>query len=64
MVYMHEYGVLNLSRNGRQVNLSKGTGTGLLNYHIKKGNMMVLMMDLDQNLFSSTASFGGSFCFP
>jgi len=25
--------------------------------------MMVLMMDLDQNVFLSTASFGASFCF-
>jgi len=41
----------------------KGIGTRLLNYHIKKGNMMVVMMDLDQNLFHSTASFGASFCF-
>ena len=28
-------------------------GTWLLNYHVKKGNMMVVMMDLDQNLFPS-----------
>ena len=39
----------------------KGTGTGFLNHHVKKGNM-VLMMDLVQNLFPSTASFGASFC--
>jgi len=38
----------------------KGTGPWLINYHVKKGNMMVVMMDLDQNLFPSTASFGVS----
>jgi len=27
-------------------------GTRLLNHHIKKGNMVVVMMDLDQNLYS------------
>ena len=41
----------------------KDTGTGLLNHHVKKGNKMVVMIDLDQNLFPSTASFGASFCF-
>jgi len=40
-----------------------GMGIGLLNHHAKKGSMMVVMMDLDQSLFSSTASFGASFCF-
>ena len=45
MVYMHGNGV------------SKGMGTRLLNYHIKKGNMMVVLMDLGQSLFLSTASF-------
>jgi len=40
----------------------KGMGTRLLNHHVKKGNMMVVMMDLDQNLFPLTASFGTSFC--
>jgi len=39
----------------------KDTGTGLLNHHVKKGNKMVVMIDLDQNLFPSTASFGASF---
>jgi len=33
-------------------------GMGLL---IKKGNKVVVMMDQDQNLFPSTASFGASF---
>jgi len=28
------------------------------NHHVKKGSKMVVMMDLDQNLFPSTASFG------
>ena len=28
--------------------------------HVKKGSKMVVMMDLDQNLFPSTASFGAS----
>ena len=28
------------------------------NHHAKKGSTMVVMMDLDQNLFPSTASFG------
>jgi len=37
-------------------------GTGLLNHHVKKGSMMVVMMDLDQNLFPSTVSYGASFC--
>ena len=30
------------------------------NHHAKKGSNMVVMMDLDQNLFPSTASFGVS----
>jgi len=38
----------------------KGMGARLLNHHVKKGNMM---MDLDKNLFPSTAGFGASFCF-
>jgi len=34
------------------------------NHHINKGNIMVVRMDLDQNLFLLTASFGASFsCF-
>ena len=33
------------------------------NHHAKKGSKMVVMMDLDQNLFPSTASFGSPFCF-
>ena len=37
--------------------LLKGTGTELLNHHVKKRNKMVATMDLDQNLFPSTASF-------
>ena len=41
----------------------KGVDTRLLNHHAKKGNMMVVMIDLDQNLLPSTASFGASFCF-
>jgi len=28
------------------------------NHHAKKGSKMVVMMDLEQNLFPSTASFG------
>ena len=40
--------------------VSKGMGTRLLNYHVRKGNMMVVMIDLDQNLFLSTASFSVS----
>jgi len=51
------HGVLNLSSNG------KGTGTGLLNHHVKEGNKMVVMVDLDQKLFPSTASFGASLFF-
>jgi len=35
---------------------------GFLNYHAKKGSKMVGMMDVDQNLFPSSASFGASFC--
>ena len=31
----------------------KGTATGLVNLHVKEGNMM----DLDHKLFPSTASF-------
>ena len=38
----------------------KGVDTRLLNHHAKKGNMMVVMIDLDQNLLPSTASFGAS----
>jgi len=41
----------------------KHIGTRLCNHHVKKENMMVVMMDLDQNLFLSTASFGTVFCF-
>jgi len=41
----------------------KGVGTGLLSHHVKKGSTMVVMMDMDQNLFTSTASFGAPFCF-
>ena len=41
----------------------KGMGTRLLNHHVKKGNMMVMVTDLDHNLFPSTARFGASFCF-
>jgi len=37
-------------------------GIGLLNHHVKKGNMMVVTMELDHNLFPSTASFDASFC--
>ena len=35
------------------------------NHHAKKRSKMVVMMDLDlnQNLFPSTASFGAPFCF-
>jgi len=40
----------------------KGMGTGFLNHHVKKENMVV-MMDLVQNLFPLIASFGASFCF-
>ena len=47
--------------NGK-ANLSLGTGIGFLNHHVKKGSKMVVMMDLDQNLSPSTASFGASFC--
>jgi len=36
----------------------KGTCTGLLNHHVNKG-VVVVMMDLDQNLFPSTASHVG-----
>jgi len=38
-------------------------GIGFLNHHTKKGSKMVVMMDLDQNLFPSIASFDVSFCF-
>jgi len=41
----------------------KGMGTRSLNHHVKNWNMMVMMMDLDWNLFPSTASFGASFYF-
>jgi len=41
----------------------KGMSTGLLDHHVQRKNMMVVMMELDQNLFPSTASFGSSFCF-
>ena len=34
------------------------TNTLSFNHHAKKGSKMVVMMDLDQNLFPSTASFG------
>jgi len=40
--------------------VSKGMGTRLLNYHVQKGSMMVVMMDLDQNFILSTASFSVS----
>ena len=39
-------------------------GTGLLNHHVKKGNMMVVMMDLDQNLFSLNSKLWYFFLFP
>jgi len=35
----------------------------ILNHHVKKGSKIVVMMDLDKNLFPSTASFGACFCF-
>jgi len=34
-----------------------------INHHVKKGSKMVVMMDLGQNLFPSTASFDASSCF-
>jgi len=37
-------------------------GIGFLNHHATKGSKMVMMMDLDQNLFPSTVSSGASFC--
>jgi len=40
------HGVLNLSSNGKP---TKGYGCGLLNHHVKEGNKMVVMVDLDQN---------------
>ena len=42
--------------------LLNGMGTGLITMS-RKEKMMVVMIDLDQNLFPSTASFGASFCF-
>ena len=49
--------------NSRGLPARLGTGIGLLNQHAKKGSKMVVMMDLGQNLFPSTASFDASFCF-
>ena len=49
-----------MSSNGRS---TSGTGIGFLNHHDKNGSKMMAMMDLDQDLFPSTASFGVSFCF-
>jgi len=43
--------------------VGRGTGIGFPDHHVKEGSKMVVMMDLDQNLFPSTASFGASFCF-
>jgi len=40
---MHGHGVLNLS--SIMVSQLKGTGTGLLNHHAKRGNKMVVMME-------------------
>ena len=51
--------VLNLFSNSRS---TEGYGYWV-NHHIKKGNMIVVMTDLDQNLFPSTASFFASFFF-
>ena len=48
--YMHGNG--SLIRLGQL----KGTVTRLHNHHVKKANMMMVMSDLDQNLFPSTAS--------
>jgi len=42
----------------------KGMGTRLLNHRNKKGNMVVVMMDLDQNLNSpKQQALVHSFCF-
>jgi len=41
--------------------LKPGTDIGFLNHHVKKGSKMVVMMDLDEELFPSTASFGAPF---
>jgi len=38
-------------------------GIGFLNHHVKEGSKMVVMMDLEQDLFPSTVSFDASFCF-
>ena len=38
-------------------------GVWVLGFNRKKGSKLVVMMDLDQNLFPSTASFGAPFCF-
>jgi len=43
--------------------LDPGVWVLSLNHHAKKGSKTVEMMDLDQNLFPSTASFGTPFCF-
>jgi len=43
--------------------LNRGVWVLGFNHHAKKGSKMVVMMDLDQNLFPSTASFGTPFCF-
>ena len=42
--------------------LLNGMGTGLITMS-RKEKMMMVMIDLDQNLLPSTASFGASFCF-
>ena len=42
-----------MSSNGRS-DLSPGMGIGFLNHHVKKESKMVVMMDLDQDLFLST----------
>jgi len=43
--------------------LNPGVSVLGFNHHAKKGSKMVVMIDLDQNLFPSTASFGTPFCF-
>jgi len=58
MVYIYGNGVLNLSSNSR----SRVWIAGYL-HRVKKGNMMVMMVDLGWNLFPSTGSFGCLFLF-
>jgi len=38
-------------------------GIRFLNHHVKKGSKMVVMMDLEKDLFLSIVSFDASFCF-